>query len=133
MKNKSSAGPDKISNKLLKMIIDPICIPLCYLFNLSFKSGIVPTHFKTAKCVAFQIMKYLNKYDILYHHQYDFRPKHSTVHQIGHFLDKIVDWLNKDVPEFTLGIFIDLKKASNTCNVNIMLANTLILMVTHHQ
>ena len=51
MKNKSSSGPDKISNKLLKMIIDPICIPLCYLFNLSFKSGIVPTHFKTAKCV----------------------------------------------------------------------------------
>ena len=74
------------------------------------------------KIVATQIMKYLNKFNILYNHQYGFRSKHSTVHPLIHFLDKINNALNKDESVYTLGIFIDLKKAFDTCDVNIMLA-----------
>ena len=74
------------------------------------------------KIVARQIIKYLNKFNILYNHQYGFRSKHSTAHPLIHFLDKINNALNKDKPEYTLGIFIDLKKAFDTCDVNIMLA-----------
>ena len=39
-----------------------------------------------------------------------------------HFLNKIYDSLNKDTPEYTLGIFIDLKKAFDTCDKNILLS-----------
>ena len=74
------------------------------------------------KIVADQLMKYLHKFDILYKHQYGFRPKHSTVHPLIHLLDKIYNSLNKENPEYTLGIFIDLKKAFDTCNFNILLA-----------
>ena len=67
-------------------------------------------------------MKYLNKFKILYEHQYGFRSNHNTVHPLLHFLDKINNSLNNDNPEFTLGIFIDLKKAFDTCDKNILLA-----------
>ena len=51
MNPKNSCGQDNISSNLLKYIIDTLSTPLCYLFNLSFKTGIVPTSLKTAKCV----------------------------------------------------------------------------------
>ena len=39
-----------------------------------------------------------------------------------HFLDKIYAALNKPVSDYTLGIFINLKKAFNTCDHNIILS-----------
>ena len=33
------------------------------------------------------VMQFLNKYDVLYKHQYGFRANHSTVHPIIHFLN----------------------------------------------
>ena len=153
MKPKNSCGQDNISTNLLKFIIDPLLIPISHIFNLSFKSGFIPTTLKTAKCVpiyksgdmqdfsnyrpisllstfskllekivAIQMMRFLNKYKILYEHQYGFRSQHNTLHPLIHFLDKINQSLNQDTPEFTLGIFIDLKKAFDTCDVNILLS-----------
>lgn len=66
------------------------------------------------KIAAIQIFKYLNKYNILYEHQYGFRPKHDTTQPLIQFLDKIYKALNKDIPEYTIGIFLDLKKAFDT-------------------
>ena len=51
LKNKNSSGPDHISTNLLKYISDSITIPLCHLYNISFRSGIVPDSLKTAKCI----------------------------------------------------------------------------------
>ena len=51
LKNKNSSGPDKISTNLLKSIMPVIMNPICYLFDLSFKSGYIPTLLKTAKIV----------------------------------------------------------------------------------
>jgi len=64
---------------------------------------------------------FLNKHDILFNFQFGFRPKHDTNQPIIHFLDKIYSALNKDFPEYTLGIFLDLKKAFDTVPKSILL------------
>ena len=46
------------------------------------------------KLVARQMFAFLNKYKLLYNHQYGFRNSHSTSHPIIHFLDKIFQALN---------------------------------------
>ena len=73
------------------------------------------------KIAASQMIKYLNKFNILYIHQYGFRKGHSTMHPVIHFLDKIYKSLNKNNPDYNLSIFIDLKKAFDTCDFNILL------------
>ena len=41
------------------------------------------------KMAANQIMKNLNKFKLLYEHQFGFRAKHNTTQPLIHFLDKI--------------------------------------------
>ena len=46
LKPKNSSGKDNISTKLLKEIIDCIDYPIAHLFNLSFKTGYIPSGYK---------------------------------------------------------------------------------------
>ena len=62
------------------------------------------------KIVAKQMVGFLKKHSILFSNQYGFRKGHSTIHPVLQFLDKILIALNKPCPEYTLGIFCDLKK-----------------------
>ena len=152
LKSKNSAGPDNVSSRLLKDIIEVIIKPLTHVFNLSFKTGYIPPELKTAKVIpiykgedkysfnnyrpislisnfgkllekiaASQMIKYLDKFKILYVHQYGFRKGHNTIHPVLHFLDKIYKSFNKNDPDFSLSIMIDLKKAFDTCNFDILL------------
>ena len=152
LKPKNSSGKDNISTKLLMEIVNSIVFPLAHLFNLSFKTGYIPSDYKCAKIIpifktdekdkfnnyrpisilpalskllekiaATQMFKYLNKFDIFYQHQYGFRPKHDTNQPLLHLMNKIYENLNKPQPEFTLGIFLDLKKAFDCCDLNILL------------
>jgi len=50
-KNNKSPGPDNIGYRLLKAVADEIADPLCYLFNLSFLTGVVANALKIAKVI----------------------------------------------------------------------------------
>ena len=73
------------------------------------------------KIVAHQVLGFLHKNKILFKHQYGFRKCHNTTHPLIHFLDKIYNSLNSNNPEYTLGIFLDLKKAFDTVDFTILL------------
>ena len=71
------------------------------------------------KIVCWQLMNYLNHNELLYQHQYGFRGKHGTSHPLIHFTNNVQKALNDG--KFNLSIFIDLKKAFDTVNYEILL------------
>ena len=74
------------------------------------------------KIAANQMMKFLNKFKILYEHQYGFRAGYNTTQPVIHFIDKISRALNNpDENQASLAIFIDLTKAFDTCDIDILL------------
>ena len=66
-----------------------------------------------------RLIDYLTKHSILNNHQYGFRKKHSTFMAILELTNKIFDSFEKN--KFTIGIFIDLKKAFDTVYHSILL------------
>ena len=62
---------------------------------------------------------YINKNGILTDRQYGFRSKSSTSHAIIELVDKITKAIQHN--KFTVGIFLDLSKAFDTVNHNILL------------
>jgi hypothetical protein len=64
-------------------------------------------------------MKYLNDYNLLSKDQFGFRHKHSALHPMLDILNQVLSALNKK--KHLLIIFCDLKKAFDTCDVNVLL------------
>ena len=150
LKTHKSPGFDGINNYLLKSVIKQIVEPLVYIFNLSLTSGQVPNDMKLAKVIPIfkkgdnllvsnyrpislltslskvlekivykRTIDFLNKHNILSNDQFGFREKHSTTHALLTFIDKIARSIDSSL--HTIGIFLDLSKAFDTINHNILL------------
>ena len=150
IKSKTSAGHDRLSSALLKQIKIPLISPLKFLINQSINSGVFPNLLKIAKILPIykkddinsvtnyrpisilptiskifekiifqQLHKYLKENEIYNSNQYGFRESHSTEHAALELVDRVINRL--DDKEFPLAVFMDLSKAFDTINHNILL------------
>jgi len=146
----SSAGWDDIPTSIAKKCIDNFIEPLTYLINSSLSEGIFPMELKLARVVPIfkagdpsritnyrpisvlsffsrvfekimynHVLNFMNKNNIIYEHQYGFRQKHSTQQAIITLVDRITHSLDKG--DIVISVFLDLKKAFDTVDHNILL------------
>ena len=150
MKNKKSRGADNISNQLLKTIKQELCKPLTIIINQMIETGVYPEKFKISKITPIykknertnianyrpisllptlskifervihtQLYTYFDENKLLSEQQYGFREKHST--ELAAV--KLVDYINHemDIGNTPEAIFIDLSKAFDTLNFDILI------------
>ena len=150
LKNKKSSGFDDFSPKFLKLCAPYISTPLANIFNASISKGIYPDLLKTARVTPIykkgaksdpgnyrpisvlsqvnkvfekilhkRLFKYLTKFKILYEYQFGFREGHSTTQALIEITDRLKNAM--DAKKLTCGIFIDLTKAFDRVDHDILL------------
>ena len=148
--SKKSSGHDGFTAKFLKLSTMIVAEPLTHIFNTSINTGHYPDELKIAKCIPIfkkgkksdpsnyrpisilstvnkllekmlykRLYKYFTKFNILYDYQFGFRQKHSTTQA----LIEITDFLKSsiDAKNHVCGLFLDLTKAFDTVDHNILL------------
>ena len=150
LKNSNSTGHDEFSLKFVKLSLPILAPALVKIFNLSINSGTYPDKLKIAKVIPIfkkgattsvnnyrpisilstinkifekilysRLINYIDKFQLLYKYQYGFRKKHSTDHALIELVDQIR--FSIDNNQMTCGIFVDLSKAFDTVNHEILL------------
>jgi hypothetical protein len=71
------------------------------------------------KLVSVQLVNYLDRNKLIYHHQYGFQPNRSTEHNLIHAVNYIGNAMNDG--KYAVGVFFDLKKAFDVCSHTILL------------
>lgn len=149
-KSKTSTDLLDIDMCFVKNVIDDIINPFTYVCNFSLKEGIFPEKMKTAKVVPLyksgskklfsnyrpisllpqfskilekifskRLLSFIEKCKILCDSQYGFRKGRNTGHALCELVEEITDSIDNN--EYTVGVFIDLKKAFDTINHSILL------------
>jgi hypothetical protein len=148
MKSKKSSGFDEVSNHIIKNIKESISRPLMHLINDSLTTGDIPDQLKIAKVIPlykagdpqnlsnyrpisllsvfskiYEKITYTQLYsycedNIFSYHQFGFRKASQTTHCVLNFLNNIQQG-NKD--KFHIAVFLDLKKAFETVDHQILL------------
>ena len=134
----------------MKEISKHIVKLLTYIFNQSLLTGVIPDDLKISlvipvykenskeefsnyrpisvlpcfskileKIMCKRVLKYLDKHNMLFQSQYGFRKKHSTNLATIELTTKILQAIDDN--EYTIGIFLDLAKAFDTVNHEILL------------
>ena len=150
LSSKKSSGPNSIPTDILHLLQHDISKPLTQIFNLSFKTGIHPDALKTARVIPIfkkgskllvsnyrpisllsnlnkileklmfnRVYNYLERNNIIYKLQFGFRSKHSTKHTLIDISENIKKAL--DNKKSACGIFVDLQKAFDTVNHEILI------------
>ena len=151
LNNSKATGPHSIPSEVLKLIKPNVCYPLKELINLSFATGIYPDNLKIAKVIPIfknkgdqlivsnyrpisllsnvnkifeklvysRLYSFLNLHNCIYELQFGFRAKHSTNHALFSLTEMVREAL--DGGNFACGIFIDLQKAFDTVDHQILL------------
>ena len=150
LKTDKSPGCDDICANVVKNVCVFIKQPLGYIFNLSLTQGVFPEKLKIARVTPIfksgdetllnnyrpisvlpcfskllerimynRLYSFLQENNLLYEKQFGFQASHSTEHAIIDLLNQIYESFNKN--EFTVGVFIDLSKAFDTVNHDILI------------
>lgn len=147
--SKSCVG-NLLSSSLLKECLDHFALPLLYLCNLSFNQGVFPTKLKLSKVIPIfkkgskdcvsnyrpisitspiakvleklmhkRLVMYLNKYNLLYESQFGFRKNFSTSLAVIDVINMIQNNLFNN--KIVMAVFMDLQKAFDTVNIDILI------------
>ena len=151
LKPRKATGIDGIPSRLLKDGADALASPLSAIFNLSIQQNVIPAEWKKAKVTPLhksgakdnpqnyrpisvlpvvskvlerlihkQLASYFDEHGLLCISQSGFRRKHSTETAVTYFADEIL--MNMDKGEVTGCVFIDLAKAFDTVDHDILIS-----------
>ena len=146
-----ASGPNSLPNEILQMLKTDLAVPLAKILNLSFETGTYIDKLKISRGIAIfkengsslecsnyrpisllsnlnkifekimhkRLYQFLEKNECIYKNQFGFRKSHSTNHALINLTEDVRNALDNGF--ISCGVFIDLRKAFDTVDHNILL------------